>query len=260
MAISLTIFVISQKKFPNPAKKEAVKSVEYTAEEKAAMAKEIKQRLYALFAVLGIVIFFWFSFHQNGMSLSFFARDFVDSSAVAPEVWQAINPFFVIVLTPVIMAIFSALARRGKEISTPKKIGIGMLIAGLAFIFLAIFSAIKGYPSADEYKALPIAEQIAGKAHWWVLIATYFFLTVAELFISPLGLSFVSKVAPKSMLGLCQGLWLGATAIGNLFLFLGPLMYNAWPIWQCWTVFAAVCLISMGVMFGMVKWLEKVTA
>jgi POT family proton-dependent oligopeptide transporter len=83
---------------------------------------------------------------------------------------------------------------------------------------------------------------------------------VAELFISPLGLSFVSKVAPKSMLGLCQGLWLGATAIGNLFLFLGPLMYNAWPIWQCWTVFAVVCFISMSVMFGMVKWLEKVTA
>ncbi len=260
MMISLIVFFVSQKKFPTPAKKEAVKGVEYTAEEKAAMAKEIKQRMYALFAVLGIVIFFWFSFHQNGMSLSFFARDFVDSSAVAPEVWQAINPFFVIVLTPVIMAIFAALSRRGKEISTPKKIGIGMLIAGLAFIFLAVFSMIKGYPSADEFKAMPIAEQMAGKAHWWVLIATYFFLTVAELFISPLGLSFVSKVAPKSMLGLCQGLWLGATALGNLLLWIGPLMYNAWPIWQCWTVFAVVCLISMTVMFAMVKWLEKVTA
>ena len=162
------------------------------------MAKEIKQRLYALFAVLGIVIFFWFSFHQNGMSLSFFARDFVDSSAVAPEVWQAINPFFVIVLTPVVMALFSALARRGKEISTPRKIGIGMLIAGLAFVFLTVFSLLKGYPSAEDYKALPIAEQMADKAHWWVLIATYFFLTVAELFISPLGLSFVSKVAPRA--------------------------------------------------------------
>ncbi len=260
MLISLTIFFLSQKRFPTPAKKEAVKGVEYTAEEKAAMAKEIKQRMYALFAVLGIVIFFWFSFHQNGMSLSFFARDFVDSSTVAPEIWQAINPFFVIVLTPVIMAIFAALARRGKEISTPRKIGIGMLIAALAFIFLAVFSMVKGYPSADEFKAMPIAEQMADKAHWWVLIATYFFLTVAELFISPLGLSFVSKVAPKSMLGLCQGLWLGATALGNLLLWIGPLMYNAWPIWQCWTVFAVVCLISMGVMFGMVKWLERVTA
>lgn len=259
MLISLVIFISYQKKFPNPAKKSAVEGVSYTAEEKLAMAKEIKQRMAALFAVLGIVIFFWFSFHQNGMSLSFFARDFVDSSAVAPEVWQAINPFFVIVLTPIIMAIFAALNRRGKEISTPKKIGIGMFIAGLAFLFLAIFSYTQDYPSATAFRNLPIADQIADKAHWWVLIVTYFFLTVAELFISPLGLSFVSKVAPKHLLGLCQGLWLGATAIGNLLLWIGPLMYNAWPIWQCWTVFLAVCLVSMGVMFGMVKWLERIT-
>ena len=259
MLISLTIFITNQKRFPTPAKKEKVESASYSEEEKLAMAKEIKQRLAALFAVLGIVIFFWFSFHQNGMSLSFFARDFVDSSAVAPEIWQAVNPFFVIVLTPIIMGIFAVLARKGKEVSTPRKIAIGMFIAGLAFLFLAIFSYMKGYPSANEFKALPIGEQMDEKAHWWVLIAVYFFLTVAELFISPLGLSFVSKVAPKHMLGLCQGLWLGATALGNLLLWIGPLMYNAWPIWQCWTVFLVVCLISMGVMFGMVKWLERVT-
>ena len=223
------------------------------------MAKEIRQRMAALFAVLGVVIFFWFSFHQNGMSLSFFARDFVDSSAVAPEIWQAINPFFVITLTPVVMALFAWLSSRGREISTPRKIAIGMFIAGLAFLFLAIFSAMKGYPSADDFKLLPVAEQMARKAHWWVLIVTYFFLTVAELFISPLGLSFVSKVAPKHLLGLCQGLWLGATALGNLLLWIGPLMYNAWPIWQCWTVFLIVCLVSMGVMLGILKWLERIT-
>ena len=87
----------------------------------------------------------------------------------------------------------------------------------------------------------------------------YFFLTVAELFISPLGLSFVSKVAPKHLQGLCQGLWLGATAVGNLLLWIGPLIYNACPIWIAWVVFLAVCLVSMGVMYGMVGWLERVT-
>jgi POT family proton-dependent oligopeptide transporter len=97
------------------------------------------------------------------------------------------------------------------------------------------------------------------KAGPWVLIVVYFFLTVAELFISPLGLSFVSKVAPKNLQGLCQGLWLGATALGNLFLWIGPLMYNKWPIWECWGVFLVVCAVSMGVMLGMVKWLERVT-
>ena len=256
MFISLVVFICTKKMFPTPGKKEAAATVEYTAEEKKAMAQEIKQRIYALLAVLGVVIFFWFSFHQNGTSLSLFARDFVDTSTIAPEIWQAVNPFFVIVLTPVVMWIFGALSARGKEISTPRKIAIGMFIAGLAYLFLAVYSLYMGYPSADSYRALPVAEQV--KAGAWVLIALYFFMTDAELFISPLGLSFVSKIAPKHLQGLCQGLWLDATAVANLLLWIGPLMYNAIPIWQCWTVFLVVCLVSMGVMLGMVKWLERV--
>ena len=259
MLISLCVFIIFNKLFPTPGKKEKAATVEYTQEEKLAMAKEIKQRLYALFAILGIVIFFWFSFHQNGQSLSLFARDFVNTSSIAPEIWQAVNPFFVIVLTPIIMAIFGAFSRRGREISTPMKIAIGMGIAGLAFLFLTVYSSVMGYPSAEVFKNMDVAAKAALKAGPWVLIVIYFFLTVAELFISPLGLSFVSKVAPKHLQGLCQGLWLGATAIGNLFLWIGPLMYNAWDLWKCWTVFLVVCLVSMAIMLGMVKWLERVT-
>lgn len=258
MLISLTIFLATKKGLPSPVKKVANEAVTYTPEEKAAMATEIKQRMYALFAVLGIVIFFWFSFHQNGASFSLFARDFMDTSSVAPEFLQAINPFFVIVLTPVIMAFFSILAKRGKVISTPRKIGIGMGLAALAYIFLSIFSYVMGYPSAHEFLAWPEAQQEASRAGVWVFFVTYFFLTVAELFISPLGMSFVSKVAPKHMLGLCQGLWLGATAVGNAFLFLGSMMYNTIPLWVCWLVFVIICLVSMGVMLGMVKWLERV--
>ena len=259
MLISLFIFFYNKKTFPTPAKKAAADSAGYTQEEKQAMAKEIKQRMYALFAVLGIAIFFWFSFHQNGQSLSVFARDFVKTDKIAPEIWQAVNPFFVIVLTPLIMWLFASLAKKGKNISTPRKIAYGMGIAGMAYLFLTLFSYAQGYPSGTDFRALDENMALGMKADWWVLIVTYFFLTVAELFISPLGLSFVSKVAPKHMLGLCQGLWLGATAVGNLLIWIGPVMYNAWPIWVCWTVFLVVCLISMGVMFGMVKWLERVT-
>ena len=260
MLISLSIFVGTKKMLPTPAKKEAGETITITAEEKKAMAKEIKQRMAALFAVLGIAIFFWFSFHQNGTSLSLFARDFVRTDSVQPEIWQALNPFYVIVLTPFVMWFFAWLGKRGKEISTPKKIGIGMGLAGLAYLFLVIFSAIKGYPGANEFKTFAPAVAEAMKTGPWVLFVLYFFLTVAELFISPLGLSFVSKVAPKHLQGLCQGLWLGATAVGNLLLWIGPLIYNACPIWVAWTVFLGVCLISMGVMFGMVGWLERVTS
>ncbi|MDL2257214.1 peptide MFS transporter [Bacteroidales bacterium OttesenSCG-928-I14] len=258
MLISLLVFFRYKKIFPNPAGKAKVEVVEYTQEEKVAMAKEIRQRILALFAVLGVAIFFWFSFHQNGTSLSLFARDFVVTSKIPPEVWQAINPFFVIILTPVIIWYFNRLRNKGKEPSTPRKIAIGMGIAALAFIFMMIISKISNYPSATEFKALSDGVSEGMKQGPWVLFVLYFFLTVAELFISPLGLAFVSKVAPKHLLGLCQGLWLAATAVGNGLLWIGPLLYNKYPIWICWTLFAVLCVISMVIMLSMVKWLERV--
>ncbi len=259
MLISLVIFIFTKKGLPSPAKKEAAQVVSYTAAEKQAMAREIKELMGDLFAVLGIAIFFWFSFHQNGTSLSLFARDFVKTDSIAPEIWQALNPCFVILLTPVIMWFFSMLSRRGKVISTPRKIAIGMGLAACAYIFLTIVCAIIGYPSGEEFRNMDVLAREGMKTGPWVLILLYFFLTVAELFISPLGLSFVSKVAPKHLQGLCQGLWLGATAVGNLLLWIGPLIYNACPIWEAWVIFAGVCFISMGAMLGMVKWLERVT-
>jgi len=259
MLISLTVFLCVKKGLPSPVRQTATEEAGYTQEEKTAMAKEIKQRMYALFAVLGIAIFFWFSFHQNGTSMSLFARDFVDTSTIAPEIWQAVNPFFVIVLTPIIILLFSSLSRKGKEISTPRKIAIGMGLAGIAYLFMTVYSLYMGYPSGTEFRSLSEVAKAGLLSGPWVLILYYFFMTVAELFISPLGLSFVSKVAPKHMQGLCQGLWLGATAVGNLMLWIGPLIYNKAPIWVAWAVFLAVCVISMGIMFAMVKWLERVT-
>ncbi|MDV7397614.1 hypothetical protein RZS08_39805, partial [Arthrospira platensis SPKY1] len=92
----------------------------------------------------------------------------------------------------------------------------------------------------------------------WLLIGTYFILTVAELFISPLGISFVSKVAPPQYQGIMQGGWLGATAIGNQLLFIGAILYENVPLWMTWTVFVVACMISMFTMLFMLKWLEKV--
>lgn len=259
MLISLFIFIAVKHKLPNPVKKEKAEVKEYSEAERQADAKEIKQRMAALYAVLGIAVFFWFSFHQNAQSLSIFARDFVDTSAIPPEILQFINPFFVIVLTPVVMWIFASLLRKGKEVSTPKKIALGMFIAACAYIFLIIIAVAHNYPSGDTFKALPEAEKMAMKTGPWVMIVTYFFLTVAELFISPLGLSFVSKIAPRHMVGMCQGLWLSATAVGNLLIFLGVKMLNTFPHqWMTWAVFALICLISMSIMLGMLKWLERV--
>jgi proton-dependent oligopeptide transporter, POT family len=260
MLISLVIFLASKKILPTPQKKTAAAATSntiYTKEEIRQDAKEIKQRILALFAVFGIVIFFWFSFHQNGLTLTMFAKDYTLLGGLFPSVesFQSINPFLVVFLTPVIIWIFSALARRGKEPSTPRKIAIGMGIAALAFIVMALGSM--GLPLFQDLKAqggLPDVMKITP----WLLFSVYFILTVAELFISPLGLSFVSKVAPAHLQGLMQGGWLAATAVGNFSLFLGAMMYESISISITWTVFVVVCLLSMAAMFAMVKWLERV--
>lgn len=263
MAISIAIYLVNKKNFPDPSKK--AKATAVASETVAMEAKEIKQRLYALFAVFGVVIFFWFSFHQNGLTLTYFARDYVDLSGIkidlglvtiqGAEIFQSINPIFIVLLTPIIMAIFGWLRARGKEPSTPKKIAIGMFIAALAYFVMTLGSM--GLPlkaDVDAMGGLTDAQRVTPM----LLIGTYFILTVAELFISPLGISFVSKVAPPQYQGVMQGGWLGATAIGNQLLFIGAIFYQSTPLWLTWTVFVIACLLSMFTMLFMLRWLERV--
>jgi len=269
MGISLVIYLSNKKFFPNPKKVVSNKS-SFDKDAIVMDAKEIKQRIYALFAVFAVVIFFWFSFHQNGLTLTFFAKEYTNLSYLkvsigsltiqGAEIFLSINPFFVVFLTPVILAFFAWLRAKGKEPSTPRKIAIGMFIAALAFVVMSVGSylyklplnsmvdpARGGTPLANELRATP-----------FLLFGTYFILTVAELFISPLGISFVSKVAPPQYQGVMQGGWFGATAIGNQLLFIGAIFYQSIPIWMTWAVFVLACLISMFTMIFMLKWLERV--
>ena len=148
------------------------------------------------------------------------------------------------------------LKRRGKEPSTPMKIAMGMGIAGLAYLFLMVFSF--ALPAKESLGTMSASDIAAMKVTPLVMIGLYFIITVAELFISPLGISFVSKVAPPHLQGLMQGCWLAATAVGNIFLFIGGILYTRLPIWVCWLAFVGVTLLSMCVMLSMVRWLERV--
>jgi POT family proton-dependent oligopeptide transporter len=264
MLVSLAVYVFNKSRFPD-VKKKAADGEEH--EKLPEMdPKEIKQRIYALVAVFAVVIFFWFSFHQNGLTLTFFAKDYTDLSAikfsvfglriVGAELFQSVNPFFVVFLTPIIVAFFGWLRAKGQEPSTPKKIAIGMFIAALGYVVMVAGSL--NLPLLSEVKAmggLPEAEKVTPL----ILISTYFILTVAELFISPLGISFVSKVSPPQYQGLMQGLWLGATAVGNQLLFIGAIFYASIPIWMTWSIFVVACLISMFAILFMLKWLERVS-
>ena len=159
------------------------------------------------------------------------------------------------------MGIFGFLRNRGKEPSTPKKIAIGMFIAALGFVIMAVGSYVMNVPLYStinpENGGTPLLD--AQRVTPFLLFGTYIVLTVAELFISPLGISFVSKVAPPQYQGVMQGGWLGATAIGNQLLFIGAILYERIPIWMTWSVFVVACLISMATMLFMLKWLERIT-
>ena len=136
------------------------------------------------------------------------------------------------------------------------KIAIGMGIAACAYLFLMLLSWT--LPSKEVLATMTKEGIDAIRLTPWVMVGLYFILTVAELFISPLGLAFVSKVAPPHLQGVMQGAWLAATAVGNSLLFVGGLLYTHVPLWAAWLVFVCACGLSMIVMLSMVRWLERI--
>ncbi len=279
--------------------------------------KQTKDRIVALIFVFAVVIFFWMAFHQNGSSLTYFARDYTQSSVsgplkigfniwalaliavsvytlfstfqsetakgktisgivtvalwagayilyagmpeiinILPQQFQQFNPFFVVALTPISMAIFASLASKGKEPSAPRKIGLGMFVAALGYLIM--LAASKGQPAPSEL--VNVGGVSPDPVVPTYLISTYLVLTFAELLLSPMGISFVSKVAPPKFKGLMMGLWFAATAIGNYLSSIPSMLWDNVPLWVNWTVLMALCVISGLVMFSMLKKLEAATA
>ncbi len=170
-----------------------------------------------------------------------------------PSDFQQFNPFFVVALTPFSMAFFGALANKGKEVSAPTRIAWGMLVAALGFgvITLASTNLISPVDLGDNTQSI--------LSPGW-LISTYFTLTLAELLLSPMGISFVSKVAPQKYKGLMMGGWFVATAIGNYLSSIPSMLWNRIPLMYNWGILIALCLISALVMFALLKKLKEMTA
>ena len=177
------------------------------------------------------------------------------SVVVDAPIFQQFNPCFVVALTPVVMLVFSWLAKKGKEPSSPMKIGLGMLVAGLGFVVLMFAS--NGLPTpAEQSVALENGTATLVSPNW--LISTYFVLTVAEMLLSPIGISFVSKVAPPQYKGMMMGLWFVATAIGNFLVAIPGLLWGELSLYVVWGVCVGVCLVSAIFIFSILKRLEKV--
>ena len=171
-----------------------------------------------------------------------------------PSDFQQFNPFFVVALTPFSMAFFGSLANRGKEVSAPTRIAWGMLVAAIGFGVITLASTDLISPMALGDKQT----QSILSPSW--LISTYFTLTLAELLLSPMGISFVSKVAPPKYKGLMMGGWFVATAIGNYLSSIPSMLWNKIPLMYNWGILIALCLASAFVMFALLKKLKQMTA
>ena len=200
----------------------------------------------------------------GALAVIFFRQGGADNP-IAPETFQSFNPLFIVTLTFAVMAVFAWLNKKNMEPSTPKKIGIGMIIASVGFVVMVIGS-IKLISPVDlqvvdevtgviKYNPVPDSSRIM--PYW--LMSSYLILTFAELFLSPMGLSFVSKVAPTRFQGVMQGGWLLATAVGNKLLFIGSFFWEKIELWQLWLIFVVTCLLSAAFIFSILKKLERAT-
>lgn len=319
LVISYLIYVGFRKTFKHAdvtAKQQAAAESAAGVHHTELTPAQTKSRITALLLVFAVVIFFWMAFHQNGSTMTFFARDYTTSEAtgitrmgfdilnlvlvlvgvygivgffqsdksrgkiisavvfaaalgalfyrytitpdpvhILPSDFQQFNPFYVVGLTPISVAIFTALARKGKEPSAPRKIGMGMIIAAAGFLILTVASF--GLMSPAEVKAAGASDTFVSQ-NW--LISTYLVLTFAELLLSPMGISFVSKVAPPKYKGMMMGCWFAATAVGNYATSLiGYLWGSGIALWMVWSVLIILCLLSAVFIFSIMKKLESAT-
>jgi len=210
--------------------------------------REQTQRTVTLVILFLIVIFFWVAFYQNSFGLTLFAeRSTIVLGWLRPETYQFFEPFFILVLTPLLLSLFTRLSLRGREPSTPNKIFLGMLIMGLAMVMMVGASLAGG--NKDQNIMSPA----------W-LIGTYFVVTLAEIMISPMGQSFVSKVAPPKIQGLMMGGWFAATAAGSYGSGRLGKSYSRFAHHQFFLILAGLLVLAAILVLAFMKKLKRFSA
>lgn len=216
-----------------------------TDQQRDSNRSEDKQRIMTLILLFVIIIFFWIAFYQNGFAMTLFAkRSTVISDLLRPEAYQFFNPFFILVLTPVLLSFFGRLRNKNQEPSTPAKIFYGLTIMGIAMLIMMLASLRGG--DLDQNIMSPL----------W-LISCYLVITLAEILISPMGQSFVSKVAPRRIQGVMMGMWFGATAVGSFSSGIFGKFYSDFPHHQYYLILAGLLFFAAILILISFKKLKK---
>ena len=174
-----------------------------------------KQRISVILILLIFATFFWAGFEQAGSSLSLYTKNFIKREVhisffeefTVPSAWfQSVNPFFIVTLAPLFSIFWGT--KLGKSISTPVKMGIGMIILGIGFWFML--------GAVYERAANGDINDTANKAAMMWLILTYFFHTIGELSLSPVGLSVVTKLSPPKLASVLMAVWMLSSSLANI--------------------------------------------
>ena len=167
-----------------------------------------KKRVLVIAVLFVFASIFWSAFEQAPTSLNLFARDFTRRTVWGweiPATWfQSINSLFIFILAPFFAALWTRLGARGRDLSSPGKFSLGLFFAGLGFLLMI--------PAAYVVAGGGVAVKVAA---WW-LVGSYFFQTIGELCLSPVGLSSMTKLSPRRYVGQMMGIWFLASAVGNL--------------------------------------------
>jgi POT family proton-dependent oligopeptide transporter len=204
MLIGLTVYLCGVRTLPAEDRAQPATA----GQAKTPLGRDGWRAVIALL-ILGLpTIFYWATYEQSGNTIALWADGFTDRSvdlgfwrAEIPATWfQAFNPFMIFAFTPFIVALWTRQARAGSEPSTVVKMALGCAGSAVAYLIMA----------AAAWQAGP-----GGQASWLWLLAYFVIITIGELYLSPIGLSLVTKVAPASILSLMMGLWLATSFVGN---------------------------------------------
>ena len=252
MMIGLIIYMIAAERFLGDIGKYPIhqQNIKNQVENKP-LTKQEKDRIMVIMILLFFVTFFWAGFEQAGTTLNLYTDNFIDKTIFGwtmPTSWfQAINPVFIIILGSSFAALWVWLAKKGKNPSTPIKMGLGMIALGIGFLFMVGAVMERGGNNPDT----------AIKASLTWIIVTYLFHTIGELCLSPIGLSMVSKLAPVKYSSLFMGLWFTSSAIAN---FISGAIVSVVAELGALSIFAGIAIFIglLGIIVILIsKWLVK---
>lgn len=175
------------------------------------LTKDEKDRTAVIFILAAFVVFFWAGFEQAGSSMTLYTQKFIDRQIFGwtiPVSWfQSVNPLFIVLLAPAVSALWMKLSKSKRgDWNIPTKMAVGMMLLGLGFFVLVLAVLQTG---SDP-------NHIQHKANLMFIVLTYLFHTIGELFLSPVGLSLVSRIAPIKLASLLMGVWLSASGVANI--------------------------------------------